>query len=353
MNKKNPMTWHFALFIILSIIGIAQLSWWVIFQVQEGDRSVQKQMLLWSQQIKVARLQVDISDADSSGQDQMLKRSFPDLEFSDDLSDIVVTDEALNRLDRIAQKHVRMFVSEAAFFSLLVLAGIWFLYWALQKRVEIEQRTAGILSSVETELKEPLASLKQVVGDLTNQEMPNERYVKLLEKMTDSVQKVSQAIDNISMVKLISASKRRISLKMADISEAANKVLDKSFDILNKSDFPIETNIQPGLLAAINLERWELIVQSLIENAMQFSQGEKKLEINLLRHHNIACFEVKRFGIDSKKYAELSESSFELKFNIIREMIEAIGGSFSITELKEKNGIVFTVRLNLLDEVGN
>ena len=164
MNYNNPRRWHFVIFIVLSAVAIAQLSWWVVFQVQQGDRLIEAQMEIWNQQIAVAEMHLQRSEMEFSERERWLEEHLPDLEFTEDHDNIVVTVTAMAALENKAKKHVRMFVSEGAFFSLLVLAGIWFLYWALRERFQIEKRTAQILASAVDELNKPLESLSRMIA---------------------------------------------------------------------------------------------------------------------------------------------------------------------------------------------
>lgn len=352
MSYNNPRRWHFILFIILSVVAIAQLSWWVIFQVQEGNRLIQEQMMIWGQQLNAARLYLQTSDMDTIGQQQWLEKSFPDLEFTENHDDIVVTAGAMNDLERQAKKHVRMFVSEGAFFSLLVLAGIWFLYWALRERLQIERRTDQILAAASEELSEPLSSLSQLISNPSFLKEQHDLHVKWLGKMANNIQLISGALNNMHMARLMTISKRRIPLKLVDLSAETEVILENYDRIMKALRFEIEPKIVPGLSLVTNLERWELIVRGLIEIAMRIPAKEKRLEISLTERREVACFEIKRFLGEFGESEDLENNAGRAKYEasksipgleIVRNLAETINGRLEVSYVDDGKTIILSI----------
>jgi hypothetical protein len=287
-----------------------------------------------------------------SEQERWLKESLPDLEFTDTHDDLVVTSSAIEDLERRAKKHVRMFVSEGAFFSLLVLAGIWFLYWALRERLQIERRTDQTLAAASEELSEPLSSLSQLISNPDFLKEQKELHAQWLGKMANNIRLISGALNNMHMARLIAISKRRIQLKLIDFSAETRSILENYYSILKPSGVITEFNIVPNLSLVTNLERWELIVRGLIEIATTIPAAEKKLAISLSGRQDTIHFKVKRYCGTFSNGGNLESCIKPDKYgwpqsvpglDVVKNLIETINGKLEVSLIDDKNTIVLSV----------
>ncbi|UCC81119.1 MAG: hypothetical protein JSW64_07105 [Candidatus Zixiibacteriota bacterium] len=349
MKKSNPLRFHFILFLALSIVAIAQLSWWVIFQVQEGGRITSLQQSIWDQQKQIASLYLNNSDLSEIDKSTWLKANFPDLELDKEYGNLKITPEAIQRLDDLAQKRVRMFVSEGAFFSLLVLTGVWFFYWALRRRIELENKTAGILGAAHSGMKGPISAIERNVEALLNSEKMDRDQKSLLSEIGAELQKVSDICENVSLIQMLAISKGKTDLIATDISESTASIISEYKTKLLRSGLKIEPEIEEGLTAVTNPGQWLKVVLGILRVAEYNSGENSSVVLGLRRKKELAELKVRCSpDIKDRKMLDIY-ANIESEMGIIRELAETIGVKIKV-EIEDNNSICVTAELPLLEE---
>lgn len=346
MKRSNPMRLHFTLFLVLSIVGIAQLSWWVIFQIQEGDRVTAQQNSIWDQQKSMALLKIQTDELSPAAIAEWLNDNFPDLAFLPEQAKIEVTQKAMDRLDEIAQKRVRMFISEGAFFSLLVLTGVWFFYWALRKRIEQENRTASIIHAASLGMKGPLEALKNDIQSLSDTDSSFSQQKESFRRISSNIKKISDTCEQVSIIQMLGTSKRNIQLEMINISTLTNEAIEKLKGSLPVSGIALDFEIAPDLKAVSNPEHWNKIVQSFFRK----SEDCSKMEVLLVRKAFKAELVVNYNYEDKDSFSSAKLKEIGADLDIISELAGAIGVKISIIPGYEKNSITFMAEIPLLDD---
>ncbi len=354
MKNRGSFRWHFVLFVVLSLVAIAQLSWWVIFQVREGARISDNQRLIWNQQMELVLRRLDSPEGQNPAQfREWLNNTFPDLALSDDGRSLTITEQAENRLDGLARKRVRMFVSEGAFFSLLVLSGVWFLYWTLRRKVEMENQTAGIISAASTGIKNPISALGEDILALSGTNLSESGRDELLSRMKSNIGAISETCDRMSMLRLLSASRRKTPLSLNNLSEAAGALFAEIDGTLKTSGFKLESSVEPGLSSVTNLERWLAAVRGLMQIAMRIT-GEKIIKADFSRIENKAVLRISRRGVFESSGDHEFDSAYMLfapEFNMIKETGEMTGAEISLARTDDGRGLIFTAVVPLLEDL--
>ncbi len=350
MKRSNPMRLHFTLFLILSIVGIAQLSWWVIFQIGEGDRITKLQEEIWNQQTSLALSKMEAADLSSAEMNEWLSANFSDLRLAGDQENIEITREALDRLDKIARKRVRMFVSEGAFFSLLVLTGVWFFYWTLRKRVELENRTSAIIHAASSGMKAPIETLKQDIQNLSNSDIPLSEQKEMAGRLGSNIKKISDTCEHVSIIQMLGTSKRKIPLEVTDISAHTARIAESLKSSLQGTDTVLNLDIEPDLKAVSNPGYWSSIVQSLFRKAEDFSRIELSLSKKGIKAELYIKYDLKVKSEASS--GDLTVAEVEANLEIVRELAEKIGVGIPALEADSDRGIIIRAEIPLFDEGG-
>lgn len=349
MRKSNPIKLHFTLFLILSVVALAQLSWWVIFQVQEGSRLTSQQQAVWNQQMDMARTYFNLVNPYDSEKSPWLKANFPDLQLDTLTGDFTVSLEARQRLGRLAQKRVRMFVSEGAFFSLLVLTGIWFLYWALRKRIELENKTAAILNAASSGLKTPVAGIRNDIESLLSSSQTGSPQKELIEKISSNLQKIADTCESVSLIQMLGTSKRKIGLEMIDISQITKSTVDHYLAAHPETDSRLDTRIDDGLTAVTNTLQWSRIAQGILRIVENSAPPGDHIDVGFSKVNDSGIFRANCKPGNPDKDLESMCREMEAESGIIRELGETIGVK---TRVFVENGdsVSVTAELSLLDE---
>ena len=349
MKKSNPLRLHFILFLALSIVAIAQLSWWVIFQVKEGDRITSHQQSIWNHQEKVAWTYFDNAGLTDPEKSSWLKANFPDLELDKENHGLKITPEASQRLDDLAQKRVRMFVSESAFFSLLVLSGVWFFYWALRKRVEFEGKIESILSSAASSLKKPLTSIRDDLNTISGHSKSESVMNELLNRISSNVRKITDTCESVTLIKMLAADKRKIELELTDISDTLKSVINDYNNSHIKSDLKINSDIERNLTAVTNPQQLSRIFQGALRIVDNYAAEKAVINVRLSIELNSGILSIKwKLDMENKDINNVC-NGIESELGIIRELAETIGVKIKVVA-EGDNSICVLTELPLLEE---
>ena len=340
MRTGKIRSWYFPLFLILSVIAVAQLSWWVIYQVQEGSRIQKNQHLIWDQQIALAEEAIGLSPEITPEEiNAEILKPFPDLKLSGN-NEINITEEALERLDNTARKRVRMFVFEGSFFGLLVIIGVWAMYWALRRKQELENQTVELISSAANGIKEPLSTLKDDITELTGSQ-----NTEIAFRAKSSVEKIYQTCDRVGMVQFLAVGRRKVSLSLTNLSDL-NETLFNDISASTEADgFNLAVNNEKSISAITNIDRWTTMVRNMAHVMTQGLTGDSNLKIDFQREGDVARLVMIRKGVSSED--TFSESDADIK--LIVKLAEIIGGNLTINQPGD-NEISIAVEIPVWEE---
>jgi signal transduction histidine kinase len=349
MKRPSPYRLHFILFLIISIIAIAQLTWWVVFQVQEGGRVSSFQRALWNQQMDIARTYFENAELTESEQSSWLNANFPDLRVDPENGNLTVTEKAARRLNDLAHKRVRMFVSEGAFFSLLILSGVWFFYWALRKRIELEYRTANILSAASSGLQKPIAAIRDDIGRLADIIASSQAGEDIIRRISSDVQKIADTCENVSLVRMLSTSKRKLELELIDISSRIELSVNEYRSSHGLSDSKFVSEINKDLSAVTNPHQLSRIVGEMLNIAGDYAGNKGTIDVKLKRENQSAILNIDWRPAENNKNGNTILREIESTSAIIRELAETIGAKV-VVQSEDGEKTAFRLEVPLFEE---
>ena len=86
-----------------------------------------------------------------------------------------------------------MFISEGAFFRLLVLLGVLNMFRTLREEIDTEHRL-GLFAATSHELKTPITSLRMYLDTLRERELPAEKKTEMLATMSVDLDRLNDLI---------------------------------------------------------------------------------------------------------------------------------------------------------------
>ncbi|MBU1983376.1 hypothetical protein KJ815_03090, partial [bacterium] len=262
MQYRRSFRHHFVIFVLLSFIALAQLSWWVIFQLNEGSRVTKLQHRIWTEQIRVASEQAGLwSERPRHELETWLQRVFPDLTLEEASGKIIVSAAAEKRLRRLAGGRVRMYVSEGAFFIFLLLTGIGYMYWVLRREILYEQQQSSFLSATSHELKTPITSLRLHLDTLIDRDLPKAQALDVLSTMRRDLDRLTDQIDRQLQAQAFVFGKRKLSLQPTDLTDETQFILKEISGRYNLKDLQLRTHLEPDVTVMADPERWQILVR--------------------------------------------------------------------------------------------
>ncbi len=365
LKKTLPLRRHFALFSLLSLFALAQLGWWVYFQVREGERVTHIQKQIWADQVDIARQQRAYYSPTSQQYAAWLDKNFPDLEADPANGELRVKESARQRLDQVAQQRIRMFIAEGLFFSLLLLVGVLYMYRTLQTELAVEQRQSVFIAATSHELKTPITSLRLYVDTLLKLKLPPETQQEILTTMRQDVSRLNDLIESLLHAQALMKGRERQALQPTDLSDETRVALEEMKNRFNPEKFPLNVDLDYGLMAMADPQRWQLIVKNLLDNAHKYSPNGGAIDVFLSRVDGVARLTVSDQGIgfDPSEAERIFERFYRigsedtrkthgtgLGLFLVREVSESFQGRAWATSSGPGQGATFTVEVPLLNE---
>lgn len=364
-NPKLPFRRHFVVFALISLFALAQLTWWSIFQFHEGQRIVATQEHYWSQQIALASEKRH--DLGPAFEDWLL-RAFPDLESAPGGS-IRVSAAARARLDELAGSRMRMFLSEGAFFGLLVLIGVLYMFRTLREEIAIEHRQSVFLTATSHELKTPITSLRMYLDTLRERELSPPKRAEMLEVMSVDLDRLNDLIERLLQAQKVLTPDAMIANEFVDVSEEtlrAVKEMTHRIEFSGKHHLNVDTEY--GLHASADPRRWQLVVKNLVDNAVKYSPDGGMIDVYLAKRERWIELSVvdQGCGFDADEAPRLFERFYRsgnedtrttqgigLGLYLVREIVHSMRGRVAARSDGPGKGSKFVVQIPLLKEHDN
>lgn len=288
---------QFILFVLLTLFLIAQVSWWIIFQIRSGERHTELQESLWARQVETAMLWASTHHASHEDFATFLARSFPDLVL-DDRSVPRVSFGARAELKKETGRAVRMFLYEGTFYSTILVAGIFFMYWTLRRELSFERRQSSFLSAISHELKTPITALRLYSETLDGPKLDETQRAEVLGSMRENLDRLSSLIDRLLQARAmlhVGGESEVVTVNLAEeTEETARRLVEPLRDLYGVE---LSSDLENTVRVRIDPEHWRIIVTNLLENAAKYSRDGGEVRMVLEKSHHQAVFSVHDNGV--------------------------------------------------------
>ncbi len=357
-TARLPFRRHFVIFGIIIAFTLAQLTWWVTFQVMEGRRVRAIQEDQWQQQIAIAGIELE-RRADRSTFGAWLAQTFPDIELSGN-GTITVRSNARSDLDELAGRRVRMFIAEGTFFCILLLSAVFYMYRILQDELANEQRQNVFLAATSHELKTPITALRLYLDTMLERKLGEEKRTELLQTMQRELGSLNDLIDRLLLAQAIVSPEKSFRISLLNISEETELVAAEYAHRLPAEKYPFQHQITEGLMAVADPERWGMLVRNLLDNAVKYSPNGGPIELTLTQSKDTIFLKIldRGVGFDSTEAERIfgrfyrigDESTRNTKgtglgLYLVREIAKSFGGRAYANSAGPGLGALFTVEL--------
>jgi signal transduction histidine kinase len=261
----------------------------------------------------------------------------------------------------LARKQFRQNLLFTGIALLLLGGGLFLMLRATAREVKLAETKSAFVSNVSHELKTPLTLIGLLaetgeLGRIKNAEKAQE-YFRLINHES---RRLSHLINNILDFSRIEAGRRAYQLAPADVGEVVGEVLQSYAYALNEAGFVVQRECESDLPPVmLDRDAIEQAVLNLLNNAVKYSSGEKRIAVRVASREGQVAIEVADHGIGIPR--DEQEKIFEqfyrvntglvhdtkgsgLGLAIVKHIVEAHGGRIAVESAPGK-GSRFTILL--------
>ena len=274
---------------------------------------------------------------------------------------LLVTQPALNELERTARRENFFYGTLLAFIVVLMLLGAALLARDISRESETTRLKTEFVHNISHEFKTPLTLIRLYGETLQRKEnLTDEDRKESYEIITKESERLSHLINNVLDFSRIDMGKKEFNFTKGSLSRVVEETLDSYRYHLEKKGFKVKKDIAPDL-PEMNFdgEAVASVLVNLLSNAMKFSPHEKEVSVRLFRKNKQAVLQVEDKGIGisprdrsrifQRFYMARNEAVSEtrgsgLGLTLVKHIAEAHGGTVEVQSEPGK-GSVFSVIL--------
>ncbi len=259
--------------------------------------------------------------------------------------------------DVINERTRTNFILLASLDVILILAVV-LVFRNVKREVQLAQNKSDFVSNVSHEIRTPLALISMFAETLEMDRAPSEakkkEYYSIISKETHRLSGIVNKILNFSQTE---ANKKTLNVEKIEPEAEISQILNTyEFHLRNKG-FEYSLTSLPGLTIAADREAFVEAMINLIDNAIKYSDGKKRIEISTGRENEFGFVAVKDFGVgisaaDQKhifdKFFRVSSGNLAksrgtgLGLSLVKQLMDIQKGSITVKSEPGK-GSIFTL----------
>lgn len=264
-------------------------------------------------------------------------------------------------IERTDRKTI-MFTSEGAFFTLMVLAGVYLMYITLRKDLLLESQQKNFILSITHELKSPLAAIKLYLQTLLQKNVPAEKSQQFLRHSMQDVERLERLVENVLEAARMDRNEYHYTMTDVDLTGTVRRCLLRVAQYQDEEEVDVQTNITEGITVRGDEHALISVFDNLIENAVKYSTAPKQIRVSLVIDKTDAVFEIADNGagiaagdlphLFDRFYRSGNEMTRTAKGTgiglwIVAQVVRKHGGQVSAHSSGLEQGASFTVRFPL------
>ena len=205
-------------------------------------------------------------------------------------------------IEKVVAERTRTNLVLILILDLILLLGVGYAYSNIRREIRLAQNKSDFVANVSHELRTPLALISMFAETLelgrVQTEEKKEEYYRIISKET---QRLTGIVNKILSFSRRDANKKPLRLEDMDLNSVVEEVLETYSFHLNSNGYKYQ--FQPGDIPLIEADKEAIseVLINLLDNAMKYSDSEKKIEMESGQDGNNVFFSIKDTGIGISK----------------------------------------------------
>ena len=311
------------------VVCVAQVAWWIVFQVRESNRREEAAALLEAGRVEDAMFALEARTPGELREDARARRI--------------------------------MFASEGAALGILALVGIVFFYTSLVREHRSRAHQQRFLAGATHELKTPLATLRLGIESLERGSLPPERQAAYLRGMVREIDRLERGLTNLLTAAGLESSGVRPQ-EPGDLASDLRSAIAEFRERIAASDLELELGPIEACPVLRDPAGLRTALHNLLDNAIKYTPSHGTIRIELRRDGRQARLTVadSGCGIERQQLERIFERFWRgdgplhvggtgLGLALVREIAAAHGGSVRAASEGIGHGACFTLELPLAE----
>ncbi len=231
------------------------------------------------------------------------------------------------------------------FTVLFLLGALLFMFFNAQRERELAQRQAGFLANVTHELKTPLAVMQAAGENISDGRVTEKvRLQKYGAHIYQESVRLRKMIDRLLDVAKFDAGHSLMDAEPCQINFIIAEYLLQAEEFIESKGFKINFKVDGEIpYVKVDSENIETIISNLVENAIKYSNNDKRINISVYEYKNRVFMKVEDFGmgIRKKELKNIFRKFYRVEDALVaRTKGHGLGLSIVKSLVKLNNGII-------------
>lgn len=185
------------------------------------------------------------------------------------------------KIESASKRNTEKYIAEGVTFLILIFVGAFFVYRSTSKQFRVQLQQQNFMMAITHELKTPISVAKLNLETLQKYQLDAEKQKKLIRMTLQETSRLDTLINNILVSAQLEGGGYAFSREELDFSSLFKDCVRQAKTRYPERNF-IE-QIEPEIEIAGDPLLLQLLISNLIENAVKYSQKEKKIICKLHR----------------------------------------------------------------------
>jgi len=244
-----------------------------------------------------------------------------------------------------------------------IAMSLIFIY--LTKQMNLTKLYDNFIANVTHELKSPLSSIQLYLETMKSRQVPPEKEKEFFSIMLKDTNRLNHLINSILEISGLEQKKHVYKYSVVEAQKVTEQLITEATSDYRLSGDSVTVSGVTDCLCVIDHDAYKIVINNLFDNAVKYSSGSAKIDIQVLQNSKyfVLSFGDSGIGIPIKTqdnifnkflriYDEESPSvkGTGLGLYWVREIIKSHGGIVSVFSAGRNKGTTFTIELPIYRE---